>query len=151
MRKLDRNTIHEAFASHDRMLWEEPRLEDLDWDDHDFLAWPHPQAGSYFFCVPTEQAAVGAIFEMNAGAGSFQGSCDICHAQNHDVGIKSALIETHSNPRRKIGFHVCADLGCSARIRGLRPALFPYETISVGRRIERLQEKLARIVSRLRS
>jgi len=150
MRKLDRSLVREAFAVHDRMDWQEPDLEMFPWDDHDVLAWRHPVGGSYYVCIPTRDGAVGAIFEMNAGAGNFAGSCDICHAQNHDVGVKPALIETHANPRRKIGFPVCADLGCSLRIRGLRAAHFPYETISVGRRIERMQEKLGRIVERIR-
>ena len=63
MDKLDRHQVREAFASQDRVDWQEPDLDGFPWDDHDFLAWRHPGGGSYYVCIPTRDGAVGSIFE----------------------------------------------------------------------------------------
>lgn len=142
--------IRSSFFVDDLKHWSPPDLNRFAWQDMDYLAWPHPRAGSFFVCIETEQGLVGSVFEMNAGAGRNQVSCGLCYASNQEIGAKSAMIATASNPRRKIGIHVCADLACHERVRGQRPALFQYETISVGRRIERLQQKLGRIAAMVR-
>ncbi len=149
MRSYTLEEIQASFAPYDRALWVNPEVKSLDWEDQDFLAWKHPEGGSYFVCVDTREKLYGMVFSMNAGAGNLRGQCDLCHASNNVQGIKLAMVETADNPRRKLGLQVCADLACSARIRGLERGVFMYETVSVGKRIERLQLRLERFARKV--
>lgn len=147
MRPYTLEELKSTFSYEELQQWVDPR--EVDWAENDFLAWKHPQAGNYFVCVPTREKLYGMVFRMNAGAGNMQGQCELCFASNTDQGVKLATVETQDNPRRQIGFHVCSDMACSERIRGLRAGLFMYETISVGKRIERLQGKIERFARRV--
>lgn len=141
--------IKAAFIPDDQELWLDPDLNSVSWDDRDFLAWKHPKAGNYFVCVEDNGKLMGMIFQMNTGAGNLGASCDLCFATNDELGVKSAFIEVVDKPRRKLGVHVCSDLACSSRVRGVKPGVFMYETISVGRKVERLQEKIRRFACRI--
>ena len=149
MNKYSLEQIKEAFIPDDRRDWVDPKLERLVWDELDVLAWKHPKGGNYFACIEDNGQLYGMIFQMNAGAGRAGASCDLCYGTNDESGVKSAFIELVDNPRRKLGIHVCSDLACSQRVRGEAPAVFMYETISTGRRIERLQEKLGRFAQKV--
>lgn len=149
MRPYTLEEIKSAFAPYDRAIWVDPDLKSISWEDQDFLAWKHPEAGSYYVCVDSREKLYGMVFKMNAGAGNLRGQCDLCHASNNIQGIKLALVETQDNPRRQLGVQVCADLACSERIRGLKAGIFMYETISVGKRIERLQMKIERFARKV--
>lgn len=150
MRKHSLESVKSAFALKDvKDNWQDPPLDDVDWEELDFLAW-NPIGGSdYFVCFENANELVGAVFSMNAGGARSSGHCDLCYATNREHGVKAAMIEVDANPRYKIGLHVCSDLACSARVRGNLPAYFMYETISVARRIERLQQRASNFARRL--
>ncbi|SMF14019.1 FBP domain-containing protein [Pseudobacteriovorax antillogorgiicola] len=149
MNQYSMTDIRAAFIPDDRKDWVDPEIHRIVWDDIDFLAWKHPKAGNYYACVESGGELLGFVLSMNTGNGSSAVSCDLCFANNDDVGVKAALIETLENPKRKIGIHCCADMACSARVRGLSQGIFMYETITVGRRIERLQDKMMRFAKRV--
>lgn len=142
MQKPTARQIKAGFSVEEQQDWCDPP-EEVDWQDSDFLAWKHPRGGSWFVLMPLGEGWQGMVFQMNAGAGTAGGPCQLCLATGPEPGTKAALVETWSNPRRKLGLHVCADMGCSQRVRGLRPGRFMSETLSAGRRIERLQMRLA--------
>lgn len=141
--------IKQSFIPDDLLRYTPPP-KGLAVEDRDFIAWPEHGTGRYFSVIPTSEELVGLIFQMNPGQGTLTGRCSLCMATNYEVGTKAALIETLTNPRRKVGYHVCADLECSARCRGLVPGIFMYETIGTGRRIERLQFNLQRLTRAVR-
>jgi hypothetical protein len=144
------DAIESSFLPADRYgNWVAPNLNQFPWDDRDFLAWKHPLAGNYYIVAETRAGLTGLILQMNPGVGSTSSPCQLCLATNHRSGVKAAFVESHSNPRRKIGLHVCGDLGCSHRVRGQLPGHFMYETISTGRRIERLQMRLESIIKKI--
>ncbi len=147
MRPYLLDELKATFSHDERQEWVDPK--NINWEERDFLAWKHPQAGYYFVCVPSRERLYGMVFRMKAGAGNLFGQCDLCLASNDEQGVKLATVETVDNPRRQIGLHVCADLGCSERIRGLKAGLFMYETISIGKRIERLQMKMERFARKV--
>ncbi|NRA63888.1 MAG: FBP domain-containing protein [Pseudobacteriovorax sp.] len=151
MKDLSQVNLIEGFYKDDRTHWSPPKLSNVDWGSIDFLSWKHEKNGNYYLLMEQEDGdgVRGFVVEMNAGHGVNKNSCSLCHARNQDIGVKAAFIKTNSNPRRKIGIHVCGDLGCSHRVRGILPSIFPFETITVGRRIERLQERLNRLLLRL--
>lgn len=150
MQKYSTQTIKNSFSAHDvQDRWLAPDLNQIYWEDLDFLAWKHSDGGHYYACFETSKGLHGVIFQMNPGNGRSGGHCDLCLASNHDVGVKAAFVEIDANPRFKIGLHVCGDLACSARVRGQQAGYFMYETISVGRRIERLQSRLQRLLRRI--
>lgn len=143
MKPYPLESIKQSFPARDiDQVWQDPDLQDFPWEERDFISWKHPHAGHYFACLDTPEGLRGIIFQMNSGMGRSSGYCDLCFASNREIGIKPAFIEQGSNPRRKIGIYVCGDLACSQRVRGQKSAYFMYETISVGRRIERLQMRL---------
>ena len=149
MRKLSIDEIKSSFIVDDLEHWVDPEISNKKWDDCDFIAWKHPKAGHYFLCVESENDLFGVVVQMNSGAGNVGANCDFCFARNENLGVKAAFIDTVDNPRRKIGIHCCGDLKCSERVRGLSQATFMYETITTGRRIERLQEKVSRFTRKI--
>ncbi len=140
--------IKASFLADDLEQWKAPDLTAVHWQEIDFLSWKHPQDGHYFACIESDEDLIGIVVRMNSGIGSGRNACALCGASNHAMGVKACFVETRNNPRKKIGTHICADLGCSARVRGQSAGLFSYETISTGRRIERLQERLQRFIRR---
>ncbi|MFW7379422.1 MAG: FBP domain-containing protein [Oligoflexus sp.] len=150
MNKYSIETIKSSFSCHDiQERWSAPDVRNIYWDDLDFLTWKHPDSGHYYACLETVNGLHGVVFQMNPGNGRSAGHCDFCLASNQEIGVKAAFIEVDSNPRYKVGLHVCGDLACSARVRGKQAGYFMYETISVGRRIERLQSRLQRFWQRV--
>lgn len=150
MHPISFEDVKSSFFEDDLERWDAPPLDTWSWDFNDFIKWQHYAAGNYYACVPTANGPVGMVFEMNNGNGVSSNVCGLCYARNNEVGVKAAWVKTATNPRRKVGMHVCADLGCSLRVRGTLPGHFYYETISKGRRIERLQTRLEKFANKIR-
>ena len=148
MRAYTLEDIKASFLADDLRHWRDPKLDLIQWQEIDFLSWKHPVDGNYFACLECEGKLIGLVVQMNSGVGNSRNTCALCGASNHEIGTKACFVETRRNPRKKVGTHICADLACSERVRGERAGLFSYETISTGRRIERLQERLIRFAKR---
>lgn len=144
MRKLTLSEVVNAFDAIDRSQLIEPDLTHIDWEAHDYLAWRDPGSHKTFMVVSLPERNVGLVFRADASARP--GMCDICFGVNRRSGATMATVDSWSNPRKSIGLHVCADFDCDAGARGLAPVDHMSETISTGRRIERLQMNLEKFV-----
>ena len=144
MKPLSMTEIMAAFDPIDRPDVVEPQLGWVPWDDMDYLAWHHPKAPQVFMVVPLPERLVGLVFRQNAGART--GMCDLCHGIDRTDGATLATVESWTRPRTKYGLHVCRNFDCSDAARGHKWVYRMGETMSPGRRIERLQENLERFV-----
>ena len=81
-----------------------------------YLAWPHPAGGKLYlvFAVP-KGAPTGIVFESNGGAGApVAQMCDWCHG--FGLGAQVGLLTARHTANRRVGVHVCTDLGCKQRL-----------------------------------
>lgn len=78
--------------------------------------------------------------------------CDICATWRR--GSEAASLTFSKTDKQSVSFLVCADLDCSLHVRGLTKTAALSRTqlredIDAERRVERLHERLARLLSRL--
>lgn len=150
MQQLAVQDVMNAFDPIDRPDVQAPRLEGIRWDELDYLGWRHPGQDKAFMVVPLRERLVGLVFHISSS--SRPGICDLCFGIDRECGAASVLVHTWAKPRIAYGITVCSNLDCSDSVRGYKWVYRMGETISAGRRIERLQEnvtKFARLVAGL--
>lgn len=130
-------------------------LASLPWGQLDYLGWRDPRADRRAFLVaPHRGEVVGLALRAPQDSGRRKGTsiCAICWAVR-----TSSEIDLFVAPRagaagrggNTVGTYVCADLACSANVRGLRKLELPQgESLPVPQRIERLQQRLEAFVDR---
>ncbi len=81
------------------------------------------------------------------------GLCDLCNTAHQITDVALFAARRAGKPGRvgnTVGTYICADLGCSLYLRGLRDLDVPQgETISPERRIDRLADRLDTFVTRV--
>lgn len=125
------------------------------WHQLDYLGWRDPRAPARAFLVaPHRGATVGLALRAPQSTGVRRGSsiCAVCW-----VVRTSSEIDLFVAPRagaagrsgNTVGTYVCADLTCSANVRGLRKLALPQgETLPVPQRIDRLRGRLEVFIDR---
>lgn len=148
MQALTRDDVFAAFDPIDRQELVEPNLSGVIWEDLDCFAWKDPAATKAFMVVPLRERHVGLVFRLSTTVRS--GFCDFCYGIDRESGAVSAMVSGWVKPRTSFGIMVCAGFDCSHGVRGLKYVYNMGETISAGRRIERLQENLAKFARRVK-
>lgn len=149
MRALGQTELLEAFDAIDRPQLSLPiggivPLGSLSWAEREYYSWFRADESTAFLVTALPERNVGLVLYPSSPVG--RGMCDLCLGFDRQQGTRLFMAENWQRPRLKQGVHICADLNCSDTVRG---GLWVYrmsETISVGRRIERLQERLERFV-----
>ena len=139
MHALTESDVRESFINAEE---EELRLIEMphdfllvDWDFHDFLAWPDP-ASSKRGCVIVEiDGQVTGIVLRSAGSGRTRsGMCNICHTMQpgNQIALFSARRAGAAGARGdSVGTYICADLSCHENVRVAHP-LAPNEVLMAG-------------------
>ncbi len=82
-----------------------------------YLTWKHP-AGSYVYLVFATPGGVptGIVFDSNGGGAgpTVPAMCDWCHMSTG--GNQVGLLTARRNAKKRVGVHVCTDLGCQQRL-----------------------------------
>lgn len=82
-----------------------------------YLTWKHP-AGSYVYLVFATPggAPTGIAFDHSGGGAgpSVPAMCDWCHLSSG--GNQVGLLTARRNAKKRVGVHVCTDLGCQQRL-----------------------------------
>lgn len=145
MQALNSAEIFSAFDLIDRDSLSLPPQIWVPWADFDYFAWKHPTEARTFMVVPLPERdgqAIGLVLKTYGS--SRAGMCDLCYGVDRINGSILAMADTWQRPRTSIGARICAGFDCSDGARGLKWIYGMGETISTGRRIERLQENVAR-------
>jgi len=154
MNVLDREQLVSAFPEEDRPRISLPALERIGWHNLDFLGWCDSASDTAFLVFETDGAPNGVTMERmpirTSNARSFM--CSLCRTVHGMSGIANYTYKS----RRGTGYHTltdmfCGNLQCSLYAREILKAegLQFYETISVERKVGRLQEGIARFLSSL--
>ena len=152
MNVLDREQVISAFPEEERPNLTLPAFDRIAWDNLDFLGWCDRSDDKAFCVFDTDGAPTGVTLERMAihssNARSFM--CSLCRTVHGITGIANFTYKC----RRGTGYHTltdmfCANLQCSLYVRGiLAPeGLQFYETISVERKVQRLQEGVDRFLA----
>lgn len=105
-----------AFRPRDRKNVELPAGLQYPLFVRDYLAWPHPAGGVTYlvFAVPNG-APTGITFDTNGdGVAAVPQMCDWCHSSG--MGNRVGLLTATRNSKKRVGVHVCTDLGCKQRL-----------------------------------
>lgn len=146
MEPLAREDILAAFFPKQRKSVELPDLDNIDWDGLDYLGWQH-RSGHLAYVVYQKNGYVQGIVlkQTKSTKETQQCLCSWCMTVHRGGGVTLFTAATHQ-PHRVQGVYVCADLQCSAYIRGKkRPAGCQMrETISQAKRMARLRYNIER-------
>lgn len=134
MRALTESDVRESFVNAEP---EELRLIEMphdfllvDWDFHDFLAWPDPASSTRGCVVVDIDGHLTGIVLRSAGAGRTRsGMCNICHTMQpgNQIALFSARRAGTAGARGdSVGTYICADLSCHENVRVAHP-LAPNE------------------------
>jgi hypothetical protein len=147
MQEFSAERLINAFDPIDRDALEIPQLAGVEWGERDYFAWKDKGGHRTYLVTQLPERDVGIVFRTeSSGRGGF---CDLCMSADHRMGVVLATADSWEKPRRSHGIFVCANFDCSAAARGQRAADNFGETISRGRRIERLQLNLEGFVRSL--
>lgn len=138
-----------------------PEIETLAWNDLDFLAWRNARTPQRAYLVaPTHDGPVGIVLRVaqarNAGGAMRSSMCEYCHTVHSAGGVTLFTAPKAGDSGRRgdsVGSYFCTNLSCSLYIRDKKRPLRvqPQSTLTVGERIERLNARLAGLISNVLS
>lgn len=140
MRPLSSEAVLAAFDAIDLPSVVTPDLTYAAWDDLDFLSWRHPDGGLAYVVIPLPERPVGLVIRLSHTRGRTM--CDLCYGMDRDAGTMMVMVDNWARPRTAHGLCICSDFECSAGARGLKYMYRMGETITAGRRVERLQRNV---------
>ncbi|GAB3594492.1 FBP domain-containing protein [Angustibacter peucedani] len=130
-------------------------LASTPWHQLDYLGWRDPRSpGRAYLVAPHRGDVVGLALRAPGSAGGRKRSsiCALCWAVRTSSEVDLLVAPRAGAAGRAgntVGTYVCADLACSANVRGLRKLELPQgETLPVPQRVERLQQRLEAFVDR---
>lgn len=133
-------------------------LDDRPWAALDFLGWVDPRSPMQAYLVaPVEERLIGVQLRRNtAGVGTARARmCSVCLTTHARSGVSLMVAPRAGKAGREgntVGLDLCAELQCSAYVRGLLPApamSAAHETLSTEERIARLQRNLRAFLDRV--
>lgn len=142
MKEMTAAQISRAFDALDREGLDLPDLSQVKWDELDYFGWHDPGKGRAYLVTSLAERDVGIVLKTSANP--HRGLCDLCLSVDVESGTRMLMAETWKKPSTNLGIMMCANLDCSASARGLKWVYQMEETITIGRRIERLQENVAK-------
>ena len=127
------------------------------WDSLDYLGWTDSDAPERGYLVAdTSFGVVGAVLRLpKRRPQGRRALCNLCWTQHPGQGALLMVARRAGKAglnHNTVGTYICADLACSLYVRGLRRSLgggaMP-ETITVGVRVQRLQDNLEDFLGRI--
>jgi hypothetical protein len=126
-------------------------LDELPWDDLDFLGWRDPSAPQCGYLVAErEDRLVGVVLRHPAGQRGFlrRSMCTLClttHPGNGVTLMTAAKAGPAGRTGNSVGAYICTDLACSLYVRGKKtpePGGRFEESLTVAEQIERTRANL---------
>ena len=134
-------------------------LDEIAWEQLDFLGWRDPRAPERAYLVtPWQGHTVGIALRSSTKSGkSLMKStmCSICLTVHASSGVSlftAPRAGVSGREGNSVGTYICTDLQCSRYIRGYLASDAIHslgETIGVDTRIERLQERIEQFTAKV--
>jgi hypothetical protein len=151
MRALTASEIRTSFVNSSRSKVQSmtlPGLDDVDWDNLDFLGWRDGKAPLRAYLV-TEHGPGLVGVELRAPgtprSGAGQALCNVCHSTQHGDAVLlfvAARAGAAGKAGNTVGTYLCADLQCSRYARGLLKLDLPQGHTPPEERVSGLRERL---------
>ncbi|WP_029135350.1 FBP domain-containing protein [Nakamurella lactea] len=131
-------------------------LDELPWDDLDFLGWSDPAApGRCYLVVPGDDGPVGvALRHQTAGSRRAQ-MCTFCSTTHSGGGVWLMSAPKAGEAGRRgnsVGTYICSDLDCSLYVRRKKAPVLgrPFrDDFDPAQRIAQLRENVNAFVARV--
>lgn len=154
MRKLATKEILSAFSKKEAKNMKVPNLDEIDWDNIDFLSWHHSSGHLSYLVLDDNGELRGVVLRRGKpGNNKVAKMCSLCKTVHGNTGVILFSGTLKNDASRAKSVFACADLCCGQRMRGLVPlgANQMGETISQEKKIERLQEGVKKFIDSLYS
>ena len=133
-------------------------LAQRDWPELDYLGWRDPKAPLRGYLVCESDDDLAGLILRAAESSSSRGKsamCELCRAPLSGDQVTLFVARRAGQAGRDlntVGTYICADLGCSARVRVLAPAtaLRPDPEEARDQAIEGLRSRLAGFLAAVR-
>ncbi|MDT0343939.1 FBP domain-containing protein [Streptomyces litchfieldiae] len=134
-----------------------PRLDDVAWQDLDFLAWADGRDANRSYLVTNwRDRLVGMEMRATARGPDFRRKtmCALC-VTTHPLGGTALFAARKAGKEGRrgntVGEYLCRNLACSlyARRKLDPPMIQMHETLSLDRRIDRVAENLSALVGKV--
>ncbi|WP_326567679.1 FBP domain-containing protein [Amycolatopsis rhabdoformis] len=158
MQPLDADAIRASFVNCSRGEAKSVTLPtDVPWPTRDFLGWRDPKApGRAYLVVPWGPSVVGLSLRAAPPATSrlrsnMCGFCSTTHSLSDVTLFTGRRAGKSGREGNTLGTYVCANLACSAYVRGELKSNVPQpvETLSLEERVARMEDKVRRFVERI--
>jgi hypothetical protein len=157
---LTEREVRASFVNASRGEVSRMRLPDLDevaWESLDFLGWSDPRTPQQAQLVTTtDEGAVGVALRRHQLGGGRARMCSLCLTTHPGSGVTLLVAARAGKAGRDgntVGLDICADLRCSAYVRGLVPlpvmSRVP-ETLPLEDKVARLRLNLDAFLRRVR-
>jgi hypothetical protein len=150
MQPLAHAAIIAAYRRSERKLVSPP--PDPDWASLDYLSWLHKSGHLGFVVAETPTGLAGLALERRVirSPKPRRFMCDLC-CTLHEQGDIASFTRWNRGKTRSRSHLICADLGCSLYVRGLRESGCAQmsETIDLVAKIDRLAGNVATFVANM--
>ena len=151
MRPLSREEILQAFSKKERKKVKLPEIDEIDWENLDFLGWIHPSGHLGYVVYEFPSGLRGIILERSTSVvGHGIRMCSWCYTLNTASKVR---LFTYRIPGTNItiGNYLCADLQCSLYIRKLKEPLVAQmqESLTISQKIERCKQNVEKFFNKI--
>jgi hypothetical protein len=126
-----------------------PPVDEVDWDNRDFLGWRDAKAPLRAYLVTDHDARlVGVSLRVPGVKGrSSSAVCNLCHSAQPGDAVLLFSANKVGRAGDSVGTYICADLACSLYLRGLLPLEVRYgQSTPLEERVAGLRERVAAFV-----
>ncbi|WP_327434005.1 FBP domain-containing protein [Streptomyces sp. NBC_01236] len=133
-------------------------LDELPWDDLDFLGWRDPGAPDRSYVVTERDDSLVGItlrFPSSPRGSLHRSMCSLCLTTHPGNGVSLMTARRAGTAGREgnsVGVYICADLDCSLYVRGKKvpqPGSRFEETLTVEEQIARTVRNLSAFLEKL--
>ena len=151
MNKLSREDIASLFSKKELKTLKYPILEEIDWENLDFLGWIHPSGHIGYMVCQFEKQLRGFVLNRVPNYNDKVGMCSICKTIHNNTNVSFFSTQSKQNKDVTIGDFVCRDLQCSLYIRGKipNPIVQMWENLDREDKITRLRSGLDKFCKKI--
>ncbi len=121
--------LRECFRPLDRGEVELPQGLEFPFIVRDYFSWTEPSGFRVFLVMTdrTNRQGLGIVFRRDQSSNDMARMCDWCHSVSGGNSI--TLLTAASSERKRVGIHLCRDLGCKQKVEALVDdgILTPYQ------------------------
>lgn len=114
----------------------------------DYLTWSDPGGHRVFlvFSEPGQRNALGIVFRRSSSGSVPPQMCEWCHSVRGGDGVM--LMTATASSQKRVGLHLCRDLGCKVRVEEAPGSNDFAESLTSHQRTQRILQRMSQFARR---